>query len=114
MNIAIVTAPVEAVILAREGFLTGLSFLIRNSRKRGNMPALLTSEVTSRRNAEHVILRLLAEHHGGRGGLAIGDVLRRTRNEASVDEGTARRAVLELAANHLAVLDSMLNVSLAD
>jgi hypothetical protein len=76
------------------------------------MPAVLSSEVNSRRHAEQVIMRLLQEHRGS--GLAIGEVLRQTRSIASVDEGTARRAVLRLAANRQAVLDSTLKISLAE
>ena len=76
------------------------------------MPAVLNSEVASRRQAEEVILELLRDHRGS--GLPIGEVLRKVRGAASVDEGTARRAVLRLAATHRALLDSMLNLSLAE
>ena len=76
------------------------------------MPAILNSEVASRRQAEKAIMKLLRENRGR--GIAIGEVLRQTRNVACVDEATARRAVLQLAADHEAVVDSMLNISLAE
>jgi hypothetical protein len=83
----------------------------KNGGKR-NMPAVLCSEVASRKNAEEAIMHLLRRHPGR--GMAIADVLRKTRYAASVDEGTARRAVLRLAANRRAVLDSMLKISSAE
>lgn len=76
------------------------------------MPALLDSEATSSRQAEEAIMHLLQANRGRF--LTISKVLRQARNAASVDEGTARRAVLRLAADHRAVLNSMLKISLAE
>lgn len=66
--------------------------------------------VALRQRAEQAIIDLLERKQHP---LPLGKVLRETRDRAVVDEGTARRAVLRLAASGKAVLDSALNISLS-
>ena len=74
-----------------------------------DVPTTIESELDARRNAEVSIVDILREE---RRPLRMSEILDRVLRRNSADSGTARRAVLRLAASGRAVVDSDFNVSL--